>query len=204
MRRLPPLWTAVLVTVAAAAVIAAVVLPTAGGGDAPPAPTTAAAPSPTRSDRGAQRDTPATPSSGGRAVPARIAGYRVSPVPIGTARESLVFRTRNSILNGLSGEASHYLVEIAQATRAGRVGLLVGVAAREGTAPPAIPDDIVRLIGAPPELRRAVAGREVAVYPASDSRLAVVDGGPGRAVVVIATGRGPALALGTAVARAMG
>ena len=43
---------------------------------------------------------------GSRALPVRISGFTLMPVRIGTARESLVFRTRNAILNGLTGQAS--------------------------------------------------------------------------------------------------
>ena len=94
-------------------------------------------------------------------------------------------------------------MEIAAARRGARTDLLVGVAAVEGAAPPDVPDDIARLVGAAPEARRTVAGRSIAVYRAPGYRLAVVDGGPRRAVVAIGAGLGRTLALAAAVARAI-
>lgn len=201
MRRLSSDWIAALVATAIAIVVMLVVLlGSDGGGGTPRTEPTSAAP--TSTGGGVARDTPMTPSSGGRAVPVRVPGYAVAPVAIGTARESLVFRTRNSILNGLSGASTDYLLEIKQATRAGRTSLLIGVAARDDATPSAIPADIARLIGAAPDTRRTVAGHPIAVYPpAGGNTLAIVDGGARRAVVVMATGPREALALGTAVAR---
>jgi hypothetical protein len=194
----PARWWA-LAAAAVAAIALAIVLPLAPGGDGddpPPRAATATAPA-----AGASATTPATPDTGVATIPDGVPGYDVSPVPIGTARESLVFRTRNAILNGLAGAPSGYALEIAQATRDERTALLVGVAARPGFAQPGIPEDIARLIGGPPETRRSVAGRGVAVYRTPDYRLVVVEGGPGRAVVAIDTARAPAVALGSAVAR---
>ena len=89
-----------------------------GGGDSSErsvsAPTTtAAASAPSASvttgtpRAGAEATSPATPPvPDSRALPVRIPGFTLMPVRIGTARESLVFRTRNAILNGLTGQAS--------------------------------------------------------------------------------------------------
>ncbi len=69
---------------------------------------------------------------------------------------------------------------------------------------PPIPRDIVGLIGRPARLRTRVTGHPVAVYPGAGHQLVVVDAGPRRAVVGIATSAAAALALGSAVARGLG
>lgn len=198
-----------LVVSAALAVLLAVVLAVAlaGGDDAPPPRAVAAGTTPAppagAPRPGAAATTPATPASGVPTLPARVPGYTVAPVPIGTARESLVFRTRNAVLNGVSGPASGYAVEIAQATRGETIGVLIGVAARPGVTVPPVPRDIVGLIGRPARLRARVAGHRVAVYPGAGYQLVVVDAGPRRAVVGIATSPAAASALGSAVARGL-
>jgi hypothetical protein len=127
----------------------------------------------------------------------------VTPVAIGTARESLVFRTRNALLNGLRGPASGYAVEIAQADSGARAGVLVGVAARRGITAPPIPRDIARLAGGRAEGRVVVAGHPVTLHRGAGTWLVLVDAGPRRAVVGITTTRAEALALGKAVARGL-
>lgn len=201
--RLPLIVSAALVVLLVAALATSLAAgddPAASAVTATPT-TTAMAPEAPRA--GATADTPATPDSGVPTLPARIPGYAVAPVPIGTARESLVFRTRNALLNGLRGPASGYALEIAQASRGADIGVLVGVAARPGVATPPIPQDIVRLIGARAESRAVVAGHPVTIHRGGGTWLVVVGAGPRRAVVGIATGAASARALGDAVARGL-
>lgn len=162
----------------------------------------------------ATRDTPTTPPpaaaapapaprADAEALPARVPGYDTGPVALTSYRLSLVFRTRNTLLNGLSGRAGDHEVETARADRGGRRGLLVGVAARPGTDPPPVTADVNRVVGVAPESRFRAAGRPVTVYAGPGYRLAVVGDGPRRAVVVIGTGRSDTRALATAVARGL-
>jgi hypothetical protein len=197
------------------AVALALALAGCGGGDssersvsAPTTATAASAPSAsvtTGTPRAsAEATTPATPSvPGARALPVHIPGFTLRPVRIGTARESLVFRTRNSILNGLTGQASDYALEIGEAAGRGDTSLLIGVVARPGTSPPDIPGDVNRLIEVEPEASFRVQGREVALYRVPAYDLAVVDAGPRHAVVAIAVGRPLARAIASAVAGAL-
>jgi len=172
---------------------------TATAASAPSASVTSATPR-----AGAEATTPVTPSvPGARALPARIPGFTLMPVRIGTARESLVFRTRNSILNGLTGQASDYALEIGEAAGRGDTSLLIGVVARPGTSPPSIPSDVNRLIGAQPEATFRVHGHDIALHGAPGYDLAVVDAGPRHMVVAIAVSRPLARALVSAVAEAL-
>jgi hypothetical protein len=127
----------------------------------------------------------------------------VSPVTIGSARESLVFRTRNAILNGLEGAASDYGLEIAQTRRGSETGLLIAVAAAPGASPPDIPDDVNRIVALEPVSAHRARGRPITVYRLPGYHLAVVDGGPRRAAVTIAEGRRGVEELADAVARAI-
>ena len=122
---------------------------------------------------------------------------------IGTARESLVFRTRNAILNGLSGQASDYALQIAQAAGGGETGLLIGVVARPGTSPPGIPHDVTGQIGVKPEATYRVHGHVVALYRVPAYHLGVVDAGPRHAVVAIGVTRSLTRDIATAVAQAL-
>ncbi len=176
----------------------AVALVAAGAGlrlatrDAPPAaPATAAAPA------------PATAAAAPPALPARVPGYRTGPIELTSYRLSLVFRTRNALLNGLGGGAGAYAIETARADRGGARGLLIGVAVRPGTTAPPLGADIDRVAGGAPGERLHVAGRAISLHRGPGYRLAAVAGGPRRAVVVIATDRRRALALASAVARGM-
>ena len=200
--------------VASLAVVALSVAGCGGGDDASDrsvsassTATTAPAPSVTTGTAppaGVQATTPATPSTpGSPALPAQIPRFALAPVPIGSARESLVFRTRNAILNGLSGQASGYALEIAEAAGGGETGLLIGVVARPGASPPNIPNDVSRLIEVEPEATFRVHGHEVALHQAPGYHLAVVDGGPRQAVVAIGVSRPLARDIATAVAEAL-
>jgi hypothetical protein len=136
-------------------------------------------------------------------LPVRVPGYVVSRIGIRSYRISLVFRLRNTILNGVEGPASDYSIQSSNARRAGRTALLFGVGAAAGASPPDIPADIVRLIGVPARVRERVRGLPVSVFVVPEYSLAVVDAGPRRAVVAIGVHRAEALALARAVARAI-
>lgn len=136
-------------------------------------------------------------------IPATVTGYMVRPVAPGSYRLSLVWRLRNTILNGVDGPASDYAIQTATARRAGRTALLFGVAAVPGASPPDVPADVIRLIGIPPSGRDRVGGVPVTLFRAPGYTLAVVDGGPRRAVVAIAARPAEARALGHAIARSL-
>lgn len=197
--------TPLIASAAVAIALGVLVIAGAGGQETPAAPAAPAAPAPEPEGTrvGASATTPATPATGVATLPTRVPGYAVSPVPIGTARESLVFRTRNALLNGLRGPASGYALEIAQAARGGGIGVLVGVAVRPGVAAPPVPQDVARLIGGRARSRAVVAGHPVAVHRGGGTWLVVVGAGPRRAVVGIATGAASARALGGAAARGL-
>lgn len=159
----------------------------------------------TRTSPGASATTPATrPAPGTSAIPARIPGFVVSPVEIGSSRESLVFRTRNTILNGLEGAASDYGLEIAETRRGSESGLLIGVVAVPGASPPDIPRDVNRIVALEPlSEHRTRGGRPITVYRVPGYHLAVVDAGPRRAVVAIAARRRQVDDLADAVAQGL-
>lgn len=133
----------------------------------------------------------------------RVPGYRVAAVGLRSYRLSLVFRLRNTILNSVEGAASDYSVATATAKRAGRTALLIDVAAAPGASPPAIPADLARVIGIAPWIREVASGLPVSVVRGPAYSLGVVDGGPRRGVVAIATRPAEALALTRSVARAL-
>jgi hypothetical protein len=185
-----------IAAVVAVAVAVVLVLSFTGGEDDPARATrTASAPI----------TTPAPPAPGPQAspLPAAVPGYELTRIGIRSYRVSLVFRLRNTVLNGVEGPASDYSIQSSNARRAGRTALLFGVGAAAGASPPDIPSDIVRLIGAPAQAEERVAGLPVSLFVVPEYSLAVVGAGPRRAVVAIGTRRGEALALGRAVARAI-
>lgn len=170
-------------------------IPLALRGDGGPAETPPRPPTTTVPERVTALDT--------HALPERVPGVRLEPITLRTYRLSLVFRLRNTILNGLAGSASDHVVDTAQARIGVATGLLIGIAARTGADPPAIPAAIAGLIGVDPVSRRCVAGLPVTLFPADGYRLALVDGGPRRAIVVIAESRAQAARIAGAVARAV-
>ena len=189
---------AILAVAAVVAVVVAIVLVlsfTGDEGDPAAAPPTVTAPTTT--------PTPPAPGPTTSPLPAGVPGYAVSSIGIRSYRISLVFRLRNTILNGVEGPASDYSIQSANARRAGRTALLFGVGAAVGASPPDIPADIVRLIGAPAQVEERVQGLPVSLFVVPEYSLAVVDAGPRRAVVAIGARPAEALALGRAVAGAI-
>lgn len=176
----------------------AIVLSATGDGDAATTPPAGASAAPST----APGRTAAAPVVA--VIPGTVAGYAVRPVARQSYRLSLVWRLRNTILNGVEGPASDYSIQTATARRAGRTALLFGVAAAPGASPPDVPDDVVRLIGIPPSGRERVGGVPLTLFRAPEYTLAVVDGGPRRAVVAIAARPAEARALGRAIARSLG
>jgi hypothetical protein len=147
--------------------------------------------------------TSTAPLPGPPALPAQIPRFALMAATFGTPRESLVFQTRTAILNGLSGQASDYAVEIAEAAGGGETGLLIGVVARPGTSPPNIPDDVNALIEVTPEATYRVHGNDVQLHQVPGYHLAVVDGGPGHAVVAIGVNLPLTRKIAAAVAQAV-
>ena len=135
--------------------------------------------------------------------PSRVQGFRVAPLTLGSYRMSLVFRLRNTIINGLDGSGSDYVVETAQATRGSVVGLIIAVAAARGATPPNIPGGIRRIIGLRPDARTAVDGFAITMYDVPEYTLAVVDAGPRSALVAIAPDHATAARLAAALASAV-
>ena len=153
---------------------------------------------------GAEVTAPTKPSSPGpAALPDQMPRFALMAATFGTPRESLVFQTRTAILNGLSGQASDYALEIAEASGGGETGLLIGVVARPGTSPPNIPDDVNALIEVTPEATYRAHGNEVQLHQVPGYHLAVVDAGPGHAVVAIGVNRPLTRDIAAAVAEAL-
>ena len=134
-------------------------------------------------------------------IPATVPGVTLAPVELGTYRISLVFRLRNTILNGLPGHASDYTLKTVQARRGGESGLLIGIAAVPGASVPAVGPSVRALIGTQGRGRRS--GRLITRFRVSGYELAVVDAEPRRAFVVIAPSGAVAQSIAQAVARAI-
>jgi hypothetical protein len=188
------------VTLAVAATAALVVvlslLMTGGDDSARPAASTAAGSS-------TAATVPVTaPAPAPEALPDAVPGFVVSPVGLRTYRLSLVFRLRNTILNGLPGGTSDYVFQAAQARRGADRALLFGIGAVPGAAPPDIPRSIRTLVGMSALSRHRTAGLAIDVYRLPDYVLAVVAATPRRALVVIASARRLAEDLADAAARA--
>lgn len=165
-----------------------------GSDDDPPATSAATAPT--------TAETP--PASQPAVLPARIPGYAIAPPGLDSYRLSLVFRLRNTILNGLPEPASDYLVETVQATGAGGgVALLIGVGARPGAEPPPIPAEIRRQIGSPPARRLRMSGLPAEVHASAGTELVLLAIAPDRAAIAMGGDRATAVGLARAVAAAV-
>lgn len=163
------------------------------GGDPPPPSTSVPA----------STAPPPRPQAAAATIPRGIVGYRVLPVGQRSYRLSLVFRLRNTIINGLSAPGSDYSVTTDAVRRDSLSALLFGVGAAPGTSPPDIPGEIEGLIGLAPATHERVDGLAVSIFRAPEYGIGLVDAGPRRAVVVIAPDTREALTLGRAVARAI-
>ena len=141
----------------------------------------------------------ATPSP----LPVRIPGVDLAPVEVRTYRISLVFRLRNTILNGLPGAASSYTVKTVQARRGGESGLLLGVGVVPGASAAHVGRSIRGLIGQPAVASERSSGRLITVHRVPGYHLAVVDVGSRRAIVVIAPRRATVQTIARAVTRAV-
>ena len=156
----------------------------------------------------ASRTTSAATVSAASATPAplpvRVPGVELAPVELRTYRISLVFRLRNTILNGLPGASSTYTVKTVQARRAGDSGLLIGVGVVAGASAPNVGRSIRGLIGGPTEVAsESSSGRLITIHRVPGYHLAVVDVGSRTAVVVIAPRRVTVQTIARAVARAV-
>lgn len=143
--------------------------------------------------------TPVPPPS---PLPERVPGLELAPVEIGTYRISLVFRLRNTILNGLP-VASDYTLKTLQAKQGEDSGLLLGVALIPGATGPNVGRSIRGLIDVPTVLTEQTSGRLLTIHQVSGYNLAVLDVGPRRTIVAIATERATARRMAAAVAKAV-
>lgn len=169
-----------------------------GGHDeaSPLTPSAPAATAPTPSPAPAHRVASA-------AIPRVVSGYRIAAVGQRSYRLSLVFRLRNTLLNGLSAPTSAYSVTTSTARRGAITALLIGVSATPGASPPDIPAEVEQLIGLAPTTRERVDGVGLTALRAPAYGIGLVDAGARRAIVVIAPHTRQALALGRALAQAI-
>ena len=156
-----------------------------------PAPRTTATPS------------PSSVSPAPSPLPANIPGVELVPVEIGTYRISLVFRLRNTILNGLPGAASNYTLKTVQAKQGNESGLILGVAVVPGASAPDVGRSIRGLIDVAAVATERRSGRLITIHQVPGYHLAVVNAGPRRALMVIASRRATARAIARAVAGAV-
>lgn len=127
----------------------------------------------------------------------------LAPVEIGTYRISLVFRLRNTILNGLPGAASDYTLKTVQARQGKESALILGVRVVAGASATHVARSIRGLIDVPAIASERSSGRLITIHQVPGYNLAVVNVGSRRAMVVIAPGRGTARTMARAVAKAV-
>lgn len=166
------------------------------GSDDPPAADPA-------TDAAAPTSAPTPPAGRVAILPARVPGYVIAAPGLDSYRLSLVFRLRNTILNGLPGPASDYAVETVQATRRADTALLIGIGARTGADPPPIAAGIRRQIGSPAVRRLTLSGLPAEIHATSGTELVLLTLGRDRAAIAMGGDPASALALARAVARAV-
>jgi hypothetical protein len=135
------------------------------------------------------------------ALPASVPGYEITALGPGAYRESLIFRMRNAILNGVSGTASAYALQTAQAQRGGETALVIGVRTAPGAAPVPVPADIRRLLVAPPDQTLRMSGLRADVYRTSGTDVVLVAVSEDQAAIAMAADRASAIDLARALAQ---
>lgn len=134
------------------------------------------------------------------ALPPSVPGYRISKLGLGAYRESLIFRMRNAILNGVSGNASDYALQTAQAQRASETALVIGVKTAPGAAPVPVPADIRRLLGARAARTLRMSGLRADAYRTSGTEVVLVAVSDDQAAIAMAADRPSAIRLARALA----
>lgn len=135
--------------------------------------------------------------------PIRTPGVKLSPFTVHSDGVSLMFRLRNTILNGLPGSGSDYRVETAIATVGGVDGRLVGIGAAPNAPVANMGARIRRLVGVAPESSEVRTGHRLSVHVLPTYVLCVVDAGPRRALVTLAPDRTSSLRIAHSVADAL-